>query len=41
MVGQLRGVGLQLMLTGAVLDTEVLAAQLADQWRRALQADRR
>ena len=41
MVGQLRGVGLQLMLSGPALDTDVLAGQLADQWRRALRADRR
>ena len=39
MVGQLRGIGLQLMLSGPAVDTDVLAGQVADQWRRALQAD--
>jgi AcrR family transcriptional regulator len=40
MVGQLRGIGLQLMLSGPAVETDVLAGQVADQWRRALRADR-
>jgi hypothetical protein len=38
-VGQLRGVGLQLLLAGDTLDPAVLAPEMADQWRRALRAD--
>jgi AcrR family transcriptional regulator len=37
-VGQLRGIGLQRMLSGPAVDTDVLAGQVADQWRRALRA---
>ncbi|MGW4526788.1 TetR/AcrR family transcriptional regulator [Amycolatopsis sp. NPDC004378] len=35
-LGQLRGIGLQGMLTPAAIDTERLAREVAEQWRRAL-----
>lgn len=41
LVGQLRGVGLQLMLAGGALDVGTLATQAADHWWRALRADGR
>jgi AcrR family transcriptional regulator len=39
-VGQLRGVGLQLLLAGDALDPAALAPEMAEQWRRALRAGR-
>jgi AcrR family transcriptional regulator len=39
-VGQLRGIGLQLMVSGSATELDVLADQAADQWRRALRAVR-
>ncbi|NMO90315.1 TetR/AcrR family transcriptional regulator [Actinomycetospora sp. TBRC 11914] len=40
-VGQLRGVGLQLLLAEDTLDPTVLAPEMAEQWRRALRVDAR
>jgi hypothetical protein len=38
-VGQLRGISMQHQLAPETVDTDLVAALVADSWRRALQAD--